>query len=114
MILIFWNSCTLLGEFFALSPPSMRVALGRLANATPSPPPLFFQRLLRYIFRKFRTAAEQAPSGPEQDVLLMICRLYGLHQIEEQAGAFLKCASFHHNSPLRPFHLSRLLSLRLR
>ncbi|KAL7416641.1 putative acyl-coenzyme A oxidase I [Mrakia frigida] len=47
-----------------------------------------------YIFRMFRSAAEGAPAGPEQDVLLMICKLYGLHQIEEQAGAFLKYGYF--------------------
>lgn len=54
----------------------------------------------------FRSAAESAPAGPERDVLLMICKLYGLHQIEEQAGAFLKCQSPRsYTSPLSPTHL---------
>lgn len=44
------------------------------------------------------------PPSPEKDVLLINCRLYGLHQIEEQAGAFLKCAS----TPLFPYLMSIL------
>lgn len=29
----------------------------------------------------------------ERQVLLVTCKLYGLYQIEEQAGGFLKCTS---------------------
>lgn len=31
--------------------------------------------------------------GPEKDILITICQLYGLHQIELESGQFLKCES---------------------
>lgn len=43
------------------------------------------------IYRLFKQACEQAPAGPERDVLVKLCKLYGLWQVEEQGAAFLKC-----------------------
>nr|AOR81608.1 acyl-CoA oxidase [Phaffia rhodozyma] len=49
-----------------------------------------------YIFRMFKSALEAIPAEFENEkkVLLVTCRLYGLHQIEEQAGGFLKYGYF--------------------
>jgi acyl-CoA oxidase len=44
-----------------------------------------------YIFNMFREALEDMPAGPEKKVLESVCRLYGLWQIEELQGHFLKC-----------------------
>jgi acyl-CoA oxidase len=44
-----------------------------------------------YIFRMFREAVEEMPQGEERKLLEKVCRLYGLWQIEEQQGYFLKC-----------------------
>lgn len=44
-----------------------------------------------YIFNMFREAVGEMESGPERDVMEEVCRLYGLWQIEEQQGYFLKC-----------------------
>ena len=44
-----------------------------------------------YIYTKFREAVEEMPATPESDMLKTVCRLYGLWQIEEQQGYFLKC-----------------------
>jgi hypothetical protein len=30
-------------------------------------------------------------AGPEKDIFVIICRLYGLWQVEEQGAYFLKC-----------------------
>jgi hypothetical protein len=38
-----------------------------------------------------KQAAETHVAGPEQDVLVLCARLYGLWQVEEQGGSFLKC-----------------------
>jgi len=46
---------------------------------------------LGYIFNMFREALEEMPQGEERKVLESVCRLYGLWQIEEQQGYFLKC-----------------------
>jgi acyl-CoA oxidase len=46
-----------------------------------------------YIFKLFREALGDMPDGPEKDVLDKVCRLYGLWQIEEQQGYFLRCTS---------------------
>ena len=44
-----------------------------------------------YIFNMFREALDEMPQGEERKVLEGVCRLYGLWQIEEQQGYFLKC-----------------------
>jgi acyl-CoA oxidase len=44
-----------------------------------------------YIFNMYREAVEEMEAGPETDVLRTVCELYGLWQIEEQQGSFLKC-----------------------
>lgn len=46
-----------------------------------------------YIFRMFRDACKAMDAGDERTVLVTICRLYGLWQIEEQGAYFLKCES---------------------
>ena len=47
-----------------------------------------------YIFDKFRQALQDIPEGDEKKILDKVCRLYGLWQIEEQQGHFLKSKSF--------------------
>jgi acyl-CoA oxidase len=44
-----------------------------------------------YIFGMFRLAVEDMEEGEERKVFEIVCRLYGLWQIEEQQGYFLKC-----------------------
>ncbi len=39
----------------------------------------------------FKQACDNMPSGPEKEVFVVICRLYGLWQVEEQGAYFLKC-----------------------
>lgn len=47
-----------------------------------------------YIFKMFRAAVEEMEAGPETDSLRTIATLYGMWQIEEQQGAFLKYGYF--------------------
>ncbi|ORY32176.1 acyl-coenzyme A oxidase I [Naematelia encephala] len=47
-----------------------------------------------YIFAMFSAAVEEMPNNPETDVLKTVCRLYGLWQIEELQGYFLKYGYF--------------------
>lgn len=65
-------------------------ALGHCLSSTPSNTML---TRFAYAPSQFRSALDNMPPSPEKDVLVINCRLYGLHQIEEQAGAFLKCQS---------------------
>ncbi|ODN77299.1 acyl-CoA oxidase [Cryptococcus wingfieldii CBS 7118] len=46
--------------------------------------------VIGYIFGMFREAVEESGKGPETEVLESVCKLYGLWQIEEQQGYFLK------------------------
>lgn len=43
-----------------------------------------------FVFRQFRAAVERVPVGPERDALELLCKFYGLWQIEEKAGFFLR------------------------
>lgn len=45
------------------------------------------------IYQKFRDSVQEMEDSDETKVLRTVCRLYGLWQIEEQQGYFLKCAS---------------------
>lgn len=47
-----------------------------------------------YLFHRFRDALSRAPDGPVKQILLCLCRLYGLHSINEHAGPFLQYAFF--------------------
>ncbi len=44
-----------------------------------------------YIFRMCRESVEELEDCEETSLLRTVCRLYGLWQIEEQQGYFLKC-----------------------
>lgn len=44
-----------------------------------------------YIFTMYKEAVEEMEEGPETEVLRTVCRLYGLWQVEELQGYFLKC-----------------------
>lgn len=44
-----------------------------------------------YIFGMYREAVEEMEEGQETAVLKKVCALYGLWQVEEQQGYFLKC-----------------------
>lgn len=49
-----------------------------------------------YIFTMFKEAVEEMEDSAETEVLRTVAKLYGLWQIEEQQGYFLKCmASIH-------------------
>lgn len=43
------------------------------------------------MFRMYREAVEEMPVTDESKVLKTVCTLYGLWQMEELQGAFLKC-----------------------
>jgi acyl-CoA oxidase len=43
------------------------------------------------MFRMYREAVEEMPETDESKVLKTVCTLYGLWQMEELQGAFLKC-----------------------
>jgi acyl-CoA oxidase len=44
-----------------------------------------------YIFGMFREAVEEMEQSPETEILTKVCKLYGLWQVEEHQGYFLKC-----------------------
>jgi acyl-CoA oxidase len=46
------------------------------------------------MFRMYREAVEEMPVTDESKVLKTVCTLYGLWQMEELQGAFLKCKCF--------------------
>ncbi len=46
-----------------------------------------------YIFGMFKSSLDEVEEGEEKKILEVVCRLYGLWQIEEQQGYFLKCGS---------------------
>ncbi|CAO1632561.1 unnamed protein product [Parajaminaea phylloscopi] len=43
-----------------------------------------------FIFRQFKSAVERLDASPERDALELLCKFYGLWQIEEKAGFFLR------------------------
>ena len=52
-----------------------------------------------YIYGMFREAVEELDTSAEREVLERVCRLYGLWQIEEQQGYFLKCTCERRSEP---------------
>lgn len=52
-----------------------------------------------YIFNMFKTSVEEMEDSEETRLLHSVCRLYGLWQIEEQQGYFLKCERIRYFPP---------------
>lgn len=43
-----------------------------------------------FVYRQFRSAVERVEAGPERDHLELLCKFYGLWQMEEKSGFFLR------------------------
>jgi acyl-CoA oxidase len=51
---------------------------------------------VNYIFNMYKEAVEEMDAqAQETKVLATVCRLYGLWQVEEMQGYFVRCASLH-------------------